>query len=205
MIESSAAMRRPISLLSFACLVLMTAPALRTDATPTEGRPPSVPEPPAPQRLVAERLCWRTADADYPRVRLHPQRTAPGWLHLEVCFGRYAASDAALTNRPVKVRHRDIAAGDRPCQVGLPRAELLSVSDLFRRRGIVCLVGARESGSGSTYLREDLLTCNLTEANRDAGFAILREKVLARLKRIRRFILEPFASPAAGGPVSERQ
>ena len=117
MIESSAAMRRPISLLSFACLVLMTAPALRTDAAPTEGRPPSVPEPPAPQRLVAERLCWRTADADYPRVRLHPQRTAPGWLHLEVCFGRYAASDAALTNRPVKVRHRDIAAGDRraPC------------------------------------------------------------------------------------------
>ena len=74
MIESSAAMRRPISLLSFACLVLMTAPALRTDAAPTEGRPPSVPEPPAPQRLVAERLCWRTADADYPRVRLHPQR-----------------------------------------------------------------------------------------------------------------------------------
>ena len=58
MIESSAAMRRPISLLSFACLVLMTAPALRTDATPTEGRPPSVPEPPAPQRR-ARQICCR--------------------------------------------------------------------------------------------------------------------------------------------------
>lgn len=191
--------------MALALLTLTAATGLRSAAAPTEDTPASLPEPPAPQRLVAERLCWRSADGGYPRITLHPQRTAPGWLHLEICFGRYAASDAAVTNRPAKVRHRDLAAGDRPCQVGLSRDDLMTVSELFRRRGIVCLSGARESGSGKTYLREDLLTANLTEANRDAGLAILREKVLPRLNRVRRFVLEPFAPPAADEALNERR